>query len=214
MKFCKELIAYFPLIRLLGHRNWRVQQFLYCCVCIHGRGKAFVVPLPSNDREIHMLTQRPMGEIKKFDAEKASGAMTYTPSSIKICLGIQKLIWSIHRHTGTQTLKTAWWSHKSTFIFSKQGNWAKNFYVCNMQASLIGYIIVLRLDTIEFKQISSFFVRDVWSWKILYTQGLHHIWLCYICVKGYECSALGIQASRHSELAWNSNPMGESKCAI
>jgi hypothetical protein len=38
------------LIRHGQHRKHRVQQFIYCCVCIRCRGKVFTEPLPSNNR--------------------------------------------------------------------------------------------------------------------------------------------------------------------
>jgi hypothetical protein len=62
-KFWEELIAYFRLIRHGPHRKQRVQQFFCCCVCFRGRGKVFTEPLPSNDRGIHIQTQRLMGGI-------------------------------------------------------------------------------------------------------------------------------------------------------
>jgi hypothetical protein len=49
-KFWEEVIAYFPLMRHGTHRKRRIQQFLYCCVCICRRSNVFTEPLPSNDR--------------------------------------------------------------------------------------------------------------------------------------------------------------------
>jgi hypothetical protein len=60
-KFWEELIAYFPLLRRGPHRKRRVQQFFYCCLCIRCRGNFFTEPLSSNDRGIHIQTQRLMG---------------------------------------------------------------------------------------------------------------------------------------------------------
>jgi hypothetical protein len=48
--FCKELIAYFPLVQHEPHRKRLVQQLFYCCVCIRCSGNVFTEPLPSNDR--------------------------------------------------------------------------------------------------------------------------------------------------------------------
>jgi hypothetical protein len=61
-KFWEELIACFPLIRHGPHRNRRVQQFIYCCVCIRCRVNVFTEPLPSNDR-MDTHTDRLMGGI-------------------------------------------------------------------------------------------------------------------------------------------------------
>jgi hypothetical protein len=49
----------------------------------------------------------------KYAVEMASGAMIYIQSFINTASGIEKLI---VRYTYTQT---AWWYHKSTFIFFK-----------------------------------------------------------------------------------------------
>jgi hypothetical protein len=62
-KFWEELIASFRMIRHGPHRKRRVQQFLYCCVCICCRGDVFTEPSPSNDRRIHIQTHRLMGRI-------------------------------------------------------------------------------------------------------------------------------------------------------
>jgi hypothetical protein len=48
-----------------SHRKRRVQQFFFCCVCIHCRGNVFTEPLPSNDGGIHIQTHRLMGGIYK-----------------------------------------------------------------------------------------------------------------------------------------------------
>jgi hypothetical protein len=40
----------FSLIRHGPHWKRRVQQFLYCCVCIRYRGNVSTEPLPSNDK--------------------------------------------------------------------------------------------------------------------------------------------------------------------
>jgi hypothetical protein len=51
-KFWEELIVYFPLIRHTPHRKRRVQQLLYCCVCIRYRGNISTEPLSSSDKGI------------------------------------------------------------------------------------------------------------------------------------------------------------------
>jgi hypothetical protein len=56
-KFWKEHIAYFPLTRHGPHRKRRVQQFVYCCVCIRCRGNVFTEPMTGNDKGIHIHTQ-------------------------------------------------------------------------------------------------------------------------------------------------------------
>jgi hypothetical protein len=40
--FWEEIIAYFPFIRHGPHKERRVQQFFYCCVCISCRGNVFL----------------------------------------------------------------------------------------------------------------------------------------------------------------------------
>jgi hypothetical protein len=45
------------------HSKGLVQQFFYCCVCIHCRSNVFTEPLPSNDMKIHIWTHRLMGGI-------------------------------------------------------------------------------------------------------------------------------------------------------
>jgi hypothetical protein len=62
-KFWEELIDYFCLIRHGPQRIRRVQQLFYYCVYILCRGNVFTEPLPSNDRRIHIQTQRLMGGI-------------------------------------------------------------------------------------------------------------------------------------------------------
>jgi hypothetical protein len=57
-KFWEELIAYFPLIRYGPQRKRHVQQFCHCCVFIRWRCSVLTEPLPSNDRGIHIQTQR------------------------------------------------------------------------------------------------------------------------------------------------------------
>jgi hypothetical protein len=58
-----------------------------------------------------------VGGIYEVHIEMGSGGMMYIPSFIKTGLGIKKLL---ERNTHTDT-QTQWWSHKPTFIFSKQG---------------------------------------------------------------------------------------------
>jgi hypothetical protein len=55
------LVAIFPLIQRGPNRKRHAQHLLYCCVCIHCRGKVFTELLPSNDYEGE--THRLMGEI-------------------------------------------------------------------------------------------------------------------------------------------------------
>jgi hypothetical protein len=62
-KFWEELIAYYPLIRHGRHRNRRVQQFLYCCVCVRCSVNVSTEPMPSNKRGIQICTHRLMGGI-------------------------------------------------------------------------------------------------------------------------------------------------------
>jgi hypothetical protein len=59
-KFWEELIAYFPSKRRKQHRNWCVQKFFYCCLCIRCHGNVFSKPLPSNDMRIRIQTHRLM----------------------------------------------------------------------------------------------------------------------------------------------------------
>jgi hypothetical protein len=40
----------------------------------------------------------------KYAVEMGSGTMTYIPSFIEICPGVQKLIWKIHRHTDSMVI--------------------------------------------------------------------------------------------------------------
>jgi hypothetical protein len=56
----------------------------------------------------------------KYAVQTGSSATIYIPSYIKIDSGIQKLT---ARDSDTQT---AWWSHKPSSIFSKQGKEAIN----------------------------------------------------------------------------------------
>jgi hypothetical protein len=83
---------------------------------IRCRGNVFSEPLPSNDMWKHIQTRRFM----KYAVEMGSGATIYITSFIRIASSIQKLTW--RGYTDTQT---AWWSHKSTFIFWRLGK-AKN----------------------------------------------------------------------------------------
>jgi hypothetical protein len=52
----------------------------------------FTKPLPSNDKEIHIQTQRLMGGIYKYTVEMGSGSMIYVPSIIKNGSDIQKFM--------------------------------------------------------------------------------------------------------------------------
>jgi hypothetical protein len=49
-KFWEELIAYVLLKRHGPRRKRSIQQFFYCCVCIHCSGNVFTEQLPSNER--------------------------------------------------------------------------------------------------------------------------------------------------------------------
>jgi hypothetical protein len=83
--------AYFPLIQR-QRRKRRVQQFLYCCVCIRCRGNVFTYPLSSNDRRIHYRHTDWWEVFIKYTVEMGSGVMIYIRSFIKIGSGIQKII--------------------------------------------------------------------------------------------------------------------------
>jgi hypothetical protein len=61
-KFWEGIIANIPLIRHGSHRKRRVQQFFYCCVCIHCHGNVFTETLPSNERR-YTYEHRLMGGI-------------------------------------------------------------------------------------------------------------------------------------------------------
>jgi hypothetical protein len=45
------------------HREWRIQQFVCCCVCIHCQRNVLAKTLPSNDRGIHIQTHRQQGDL-------------------------------------------------------------------------------------------------------------------------------------------------------
>jgi hypothetical protein len=52
------------------HSKRRIQQFYYCCLCIPGHRNVFTQPLPSNDKRVHIQTQRLMGgiyELRRWD---------------------------------------------------------------------------------------------------------------------------------------------------
>jgi hypothetical protein len=60
----------------------------------------FTESLPSNDRmDTHTAPETDERHFN-YATEIGSGAMKYKPSSIKTSLGIQKLIWGIHRQHG------------------------------------------------------------------------------------------------------------------
>jgi hypothetical protein len=68
-KFWEELIAYFSLIRNGQHRKRRLQKIFRCS------GNVFTEPLPSNDRGIHIQTQRLMGGV--YEARRSDGLRCY-----------------------------------------------------------------------------------------------------------------------------------------
>jgi hypothetical protein len=59
----EEIIAHFLLIQHRPHRERSVQNVIYCCLCIPGCCNIFTEPLLSNDKWIHILAHRLMGEI-------------------------------------------------------------------------------------------------------------------------------------------------------
>jgi hypothetical protein len=66
--FWEELTAYYTS---RPHRKRSAQQFFCCCVCISCRSKVFTELLPSNDRRIHIHTQRLMGGI--YEVRRSDG---------------------------------------------------------------------------------------------------------------------------------------------
>jgi hypothetical protein len=97
-KFWEKLIADFPLIRHGPHKNRRVQQFFYCCMCICCRGNVFTESLPSNDRGIHIKTHRLIRKIYEMRRWDGLSAKIFL-SLIRIGSGIKNWLWWIHRHT-------------------------------------------------------------------------------------------------------------------
>jgi hypothetical protein len=104
-KFWEELIACFPFIRHGPHRRRCVQQF-YCCVCIRCRGNFCTEPLPSNNRGIHIQTQRLMGGI--YEAHRWDGLRCHDIHT--------KFRNDWFRHS---KIDREWWSHKPTFLILK-----------------------------------------------------------------------------------------------
>jgi hypothetical protein len=76
----------------------------------------FTEPLPSNDRGMHIESQRGREVFMKYAVKIGSGAMIYISSSIKIGSSIQKLIRRIHRHTDSMKIANP------TLIFFKINN--------------------------------------------------------------------------------------------
>jgi hypothetical protein len=85
-KFCEEAISYFPLIRDGPHRNGRLKQFFYSCMCILSSCSVFTESPLGNGTHRDRL----MGRI--YEVEMDSSGMIYIPSFINIGSGIQKLI--------------------------------------------------------------------------------------------------------------------------
>jgi hypothetical protein len=75
-KFWEETTAYISLISHGPHRKRHIQQFFFCCVCIHCHGNSFTETLPSNQaialQPNHCLAMKytrelcPAGHITKY----------------------------------------------------------------------------------------------------------------------------------------------------
>jgi hypothetical protein len=65
----EELTTYFPLIQHGPHRKRRVQQFFYCCLCIHCHGNIFTEPLFKKIKGYTKDTQLMGGiqEVRRWD---------------------------------------------------------------------------------------------------------------------------------------------------
>jgi hypothetical protein len=112
-KFWEELISHLLFLWHGQHRKRRVQQFLYCCVCIRCRCNPFTSRcIATIEGYTYWLTDWWDG-FTKYAFEIGSGAMIYIPSLIKIRHGVQKLTVGIHRHT-------SWGSHMSAFTFQNK----------------------------------------------------------------------------------------------
>jgi hypothetical protein len=110
-KFWEELIAYFPSTWHRWHRKGCLWQF-YSCTSIRCCSNILTELLPGNDRGIHVQTHRLMGgvyEVRHWDGLK--------------CYNIHTKFykyWFSHLKVNKKDTETAWWSHKPSFIFSKQ----------------------------------------------------------------------------------------------
>jgi hypothetical protein len=85
-----EVITYFPVIWYGQHRKRRVQQFFYCCVCM---------PLPSNNRGIHIQTHRE----SRQRTEKLSEALRSLQSDPKLPIETNSRLPGVTGDTKIQT---------------------------------------------------------------------------------------------------------------
>jgi hypothetical protein len=148
MKFWEELIAYFPLIRHGQHKidvsnNSVIVASVFIsavkllpCRCLGTIGR---FTCRHRDR---------WERFKKYAAEKDSGAMIYTPSSVKICVGIEKLIWETYGHARQHG------DLINLLLFYQNMEIRLNIFMSAICKHRLWYIFVLRLDTLKFKHIS------------------------------------------------------------